>query len=148
MTRLGESIATLDREIVRIKRSVKRTQFNIHHTEKYGGKLEREAAMYKGRMATYRNERNSIMRDDVKLRTDIGNLRLKTDVAHIQELEAQREKLGEELNAYRQKSGSAQTEISTYQSQFDRVLRNGYKNIKIQILKVEQQQKKLEKEVC
>ena len=148
ITRLSESIATLDREIVRIKRSVKRTQFNIRHTEKYGGKLEREAASYKGRMSMYMNERNSIRRDDQRLHADIINLRLKTDVAHIQELEVQREKLGEEINNLRQKSGSTQTEISTYQSQFDRVLRNGYKNIKIQIVKVEQQQKKLEKEIA
>ncbi len=148
ITRLTESIATLDREIVRIKRSVKRTQFNIRHTEKYGGKLEREAASYKGRMSVYMNERNSIRKMDQRLHTEIANLRLKTDVAHIQELEVQREKLGEELNAFRQKSGSTQTEISTYQSQFDRVLRNGYKNIKIQIVKVEQQQRKLEKEVA
>ncbi len=148
MTRLGESVATLDRELVRIKRSVKRTQFNIRHTEKYGGKLEREAAAYKGRMSIYMNERNSIRKTDVRLHAEIANLRLITDVTHIQELEVQREKLGEEVNAFRQKSGSAQTEISTYQSQFDRVLRNGYKNIKIQIVKVEQQQKKLEKEVA
>ena len=147
-TRLTESIATLDREIIRIKRSVKRTQFNVRHTEKYGGKLEREAATYKGRMSTYKNERNSIIRVDQKLRADIANLRLKTDMAHIQELEVQREKLGEEVNALRQKSGSSQTEISTLQSQFDRVLRNGYKNIKIQIVKIEQQQKKLDKEVA
>ena len=148
ITRLSDSIATLDREIVRIRRSVKRTQFNIRHTEKLGGKLEREAAAYKGRMSMYKNERNSMRRDDQKLRADIVNLRLKTDVAHIQELEVQREKLGEELNNFRQKSGSTQTEISTYQSQFDRVLRNGYRNIKIQIVKVEQQQRKIEKEVA
>ena len=148
MTRLAESIATLDRELVRIKRSVKRTQFNIRHTEKYGGKLEREAAAYKGRMSMYMNERNSIRRTDQKLQADIAALRLKTDVAHIQELEVQREKLGEELNKLRQNSGSTQTEISTNQSQFDRVLRNGYKNIKIQIVKVEQQQRRLEKEVA
>ena len=148
MTRLTESIATLDREIVRIKRSVKRTQFNIRHTEKYGGKLEREAASYKGRMSMYMNERNSIRRTDQKLQADIATLRLKTDVTHIQELEVQREKLGEEINKLRQNSGSTQTEISTYQSQFDRVLRNGYKNIKIQIVKVEQQQRRLEKEVA
>ena len=147
ITRLSDSIATLDREIVRIRRGVKRTQFNIRHTEKLGGKLEREAAAYKGRMSMYKNERNSMRRDDQKLRADIVNLRLKTDVAHIQELEVQREKLGEELNNFRQKSGSTQTEISTYQSQFDRVLRNGYRNIKIQIVKVEQQQRKIEKEV-
>jgi len=148
LTRLTESIATLDREIVRIKRSVKRTQFNVRHTEKYGCKLEREAAATKGRMSTYKNERNSIIRTDQILRADIANLRLKTDMAHIQELEVQREKLGEEVNALRQKSGSSQTEISTLQSQFDRVLRNGYKNIKIQIVKIEQQQKRLDKEVA
>ena len=148
ITRLSEFISTLDREIVRIKRSVKRTQFNIRHTEKYGGKLDREAAAYKGRMSMYMNERNSIQKTLQKLHTDIANLRLKTDVTHIQELEVQREKLGEEVNTLRQNSGSTQTEISTYQSQFDRVLRNGYKNIKIQIAKVEQQQRKIEKEVA
>ncbi len=148
ITRLTDSIATLDREIVRIRRGVKRTQFNIRHTEKLGGKLEREAAAYKGRMSMYMNERNSIRRTDQRLHGEISNLRLKTDVAHIQELEVQREKLGEELNNLRQKSGSTQTEISTYQSQFDRVLRNGYKNIKLQIVKVDQQQRKIEKEVA
>jgi len=148
ITRLSEFISTLDREIVRIKRGVKRTQFNIRHTEKYGGKLDREAAAYKGRMSMYMNERNSIQKALQKLHADIANLRLKTDVAHIQELEVQREKLGEEVNTLRQNSGSTQTEISTYQSQFDRVLRNGYKNIKIQIAKVEQQQRKIEKEVA
>ncbi len=148
MTRLVEGIATLDREIVRIKRGVKRTQFNIRYTEKYGGKLEREAASYKGRMEVYRNERNSMRREDERLRGEIANLRLKTDVKNIQALEVGREKLGEEVNTLKQNSGSTQTEISTYQSQFDRVLRNGYKNIKIQIVRVEQQQKKLEKEVA
>jgi chromosome segregation protein len=148
ITRLSESIATLDREIIRIKRSVKRTQINIRHSDKYGGKLEREAASFKGRMDMYRNERNSIQKEDQRLRTDIANLRLKTDVTHIQELELQRDKIAEELNSLRQKSGSSQTEISTYQSQFDRVLRNGYKNIKIQVARMEQQQRKLDKEVA
>ena len=148
ITRLSEFILTLDREIVRIKRGVKRTQFNIRRTEKYGGKLDREAAVYKGRMSMYMNERNSIQKTLQKLHTDIANLRLKTDVEHIQELEVQREKLGEEVNTLRQNSGSIQTEISTCQSQFDNVLRNGYKNIKITIAKLEQQQRKIEKEVA
>jgi chromosome segregation protein len=148
ITRLTESIATLDREIVRVKRGVKRTQFNIRHMEKYGGKLEREAAAYKGRMTMYRNERDSIQKTLEKIHADIATLRLKTDMVHIQELEVQREKLGEEVNTLRQRLGSMQTEISTHQSQFDRVLRIGYKNTKIQLSKVEQQQRKLEKEVA
>ena len=147
ITRLTESIATLEREIIRVKRGVKRTQFNIRHIEKYGGKLEREAASYMGRMSVFRNERDAIRRNHQKINAEIAALRLKTDVAHIQELEVQREKIGEELNTLRQRLGSAQTEISTYQSQFDRVLRIGYKNTKIQLSKIEQQQRKLEKEV-
>jgi chromosome segregation protein len=148
ITRLSESVATLDREIVRVKRGVKRTHFNIRHVEKYGGKLERESAAYKGRMSMYMAERNSIQKSLQKLHIEIAGLRLKTDVAHIQELEVQREKLGEELNTLRQNLGSTHTEISTRQSQFDRVLRTGYKNTKIQLSKVEQQQRKLEKEVA
>ncbi|MBS7632682.1 hypothetical protein KEJ15_03555, partial [Candidatus Bathyarchaeota archaeon] len=46
-----------------------------------------------------------------------------------------------------QKLGTVQTELSTLQSQFDNVLRIGYKNAKIQLGKVEQQQRKVEKEV-
>jgi chromosome segregation protein len=148
ITKLTDSVATLDREIIRVKRGVKRTQFNIRHLEKYGGKLEREAASYKGRMEVYRNERNAIRKNHQKIHAEIATLRLKTDVAHIQELEVQREKIGEELNTLRQRLGSAQTEISTNQSQFDRVLRIGYKNTKIQIDKIDQQQRKLEKEVA
>ncbi len=148
ITRLSDSIATLDREIIRIKRGVKRTQFNIRHIDKYGGKLEREAAAYKGRMAMFRNERNSIQGSLKKIHTDIASLRLKTDVAHIQELEVQREKIGEEANTLRQRIGSIQTEISTHQSQFDRVLRVSYKNTKIQLSRMDQQKGKLEKEVA
>lgn len=147
ITRLTDSINTLDREIIRIKRSIKRTQFNLRHTDKFGGKLERENAAYKGRMGMYKSERNAIKRLLQNLHTNIAELRLKTDMGHIQELEVQREKLAEELNTLRQTLGSAQTEISTCQSQFDNVLRTGYQNAKIQISKVEQQQKRLDKEV-
>ncbi len=148
ITRLTESVTTLDREIVRIKRGVKRTQFNIRHIDKYGGKLEREAAAYKGRMSIYRNERNAIQGNLKKINAQIAELRLKTDVTHIQELEVRREKIGEEVNTLRQRLGSVESEILTLQSQFDRVLRVGYKNTKIQLSKFDQQQHKLEKEVA
>jgi len=147
MTRLNEFILTLDREVVRIRRSVKRTQLNVRHTEKYGGKLEREIASYKGRMSLYMSERNSIKKSMQKNYIELAELRKKTDVSHIQDLEMQREKIGEEGATLRQQLGTLQTEISTRQSQFDTVLRVGYKNIKIQISKTSQQQKKLEKEL-
>ncbi|MCW4004862.1 MAG: chromosome segregation protein SMC [Candidatus Bathyarchaeota archaeon] len=148
IARLSESIATLDRELVRIKRSIKRTQGNIRHIDKLGGKLEREAAAFKGRMSMFRNERNSIQASLKKIHAEIASLRLKTDVSHIQALEVQRDKTAEALNTLRQHLGSCQTEISTRQSQFDRVLRVGYQNIKIQLSKVEQQQRRLEKEIA
>jgi len=65
---------------------------------------------------------------------------VKTDVAHIQELEVQREKLGEELNNLRRQSGSTQNEISTYQSQVRPSAKNGYKKSSCNS-KVEQQLK-------
>ena len=148
MTRLGEGIATLDREIIRVRRGVKRTQLNIRHIEKYGGKLEREAAAFKGRMAVYRNERNNIQVNLKKIHVQIAELRLKTDVGHIQALEVQREKFGEEVNELRQRLGSIQTEINTNQSQFDHVLRISYKNTKIQLTKIDQQQEKLKTELA
>ena len=147
MIRLTEGIATLEREIIRVRRGVKRTQFNIRYIDKYGGKLEREAAAFKGRMMVYRNERTNIQTNLKRIHTEISSLRLKTDVEHIKELEVQREKFGEEANTLRQRIGSLQTEINTNQSQFDRVLRIGYKNTKIQLTKLDQQQEKLQKEV-
>jgi chromosome segregation protein len=146
MTRLGEFVATLDREVVRIRRSVKRTQINVRQTEKFSGKLEREIAAYKGRMSLYMSERNAIKKSLQKSHIELAELRKKTDVSHIQDLEVQRERVGEEVNSLRQRLGTLHTEISTRQSQFDNVLRVGYQNIKIQLSKVDQQKRKLEKE--
>ena len=148
MTRLSEFITTLDREVVRLKRSVKRTQINVRQTEKYRGKLEREIASYKGRMSVYMTERNTIKKSLQKNHIELSELRKKTDVSHIQNLEVQRERIGEEVNSLKQKLGTLQTEISTRQAQFDQVLRVGYQNIKIELSKVEQQKKKLEKELA
>ncbi len=148
MSRLNEFIITLDREVVRIRRSVKRTQLNVRHTEKYGGRLEREIAAYKGRMSMYMSERNAIKKSLQKNHIELSEFRQKTDVSHIQDLEVQRERVGEETNTLRQNLGTLQTEISTRQSQFDNVLRVGYQNVKIQLSKVDQQHKKLEKEIA
>jgi chromosome segregation protein len=146
MTRLSEFTATLDREIIRIKRSVKRTQINVRQTGKYSGKLEREIVAYKGRMDVYMSERNTIKKSLQKNHIELVELRKKTDVSHIQKLEVERERVGEETNSLRQQLGTLKTEIDTQQAKFDQVLRVGYQNIKIQLSKVEQQKKKLEKE--
>jgi chromosome segregation protein len=62
-------------------------------------------------------------------------------------MEVKRERLAEEIITLRQKHGAFQTEASTLQSQFDNVLRVGYQNAKIQLAKVEQQLRRVEKEV-
>jgi chromosome segregation protein len=148
ITRLSEVIATLDREIIRVKRSVKRNQISLRRVEKFRGRIEKEIEVEKGRMNLFKVERDAIKRDIGKLQVELAEFRRKTDVGHIQELEVKRETVGEEMNTLRQKLGSIQTELSTCQSQFDNVLRVGYQNSKIQISKLEQQQRRVEKEVA
>ena len=148
IARLSDSIITLDREMARVKRSVKRTRSNVRRVEKYGAKLEKEIEAEKAHMGLYQSERRSIQKELQKLQAEVAVLRKKTDVGHIQELEVKREKLAEEIITLRQKLGTVQTEISTRQSQFDNVLRVGYQNAKIQLSQVEQQQRKVEKEVA
>jgi chromosome segregation protein len=148
IARLSDSITTLDREMIRVKRNVKRTQSNVRRVEKYCAKIEKEIETGKAQMGLYRSERSAIQKEIQKLQVELADLRKKTDVGHIQELEVKREKLAEEIITFRQHLGTVQTELSTLQSQFDNVLRVGYKNSKIQLSKVEQQQRKVEKEVA
>jgi len=147
IARLAEAIITLDREIARVKRSVKRTKANVKRVDKHIARLERETENEKTRMWLHRAERSSIQKETRKLQNELAALRRKIDPSYIQEMEVKREILAEEVITLRQKLGAVQTEISTLQSQFDNVLRVGYKNAKIQLTKVEQQLRKVEKEV-
>ncbi len=146
MARLSETIVTLEREMVRVRHSVKRTRSNVKRVEKYSFRIEKDIDIEKGRISVYKSERSSILKDLRQLQAELAALRKKTDVAHIQELELRREQLAEEINTTRQKLGSVQIENKTLQSQFDNVLRVGYENSKIQLLKVEQQLRKVEKD--
>jgi len=144
---LSEAITTLDREITRVKRSVRRTKSNVRRVDHYIARLGKEVENEKAQMWLRRAERSSIQKEMRKLQNELASLRRKTDPSHLQEMEVKREKVAEEIITLRQKLGSVQTEISTLQSQFDNVLRVGYKNAKIQLAKVEQQLKRVEKEV-
>jgi len=147
ITRLSEAIVTLDREMLRVKRSIRRTKFNIKRINHYITRLQNEVENEKTQMWLRRAERSSIQKEMRKLQNNLATLRRKTDPSHIQEMEVKRERLAEEIITLRQKLGTIQTEISTLQSQYDNVLRVGYQNSKIQLAKVEQQQKMVEKEV-
>jgi len=147
IARLSDSIVTLDREIIRVKRNVKRTRVNINRVERYCTKIEKEIVTSREHIGLYRSERNAIKKEIQKLQVELGEIRKKTDVGHIQELEVKREKLAEEIISLRQKLGTIQTDMSTRQSQFDNVLSVGYQNAKIQLSKVKSQYRKTEKEV-
>jgi len=144
--RLFESITTLDKEIERVKRSVKRTNKNIDRIDKYINKIEKEIEDKKIQIGVYKSAKNTIQKEEKNLNIELEELRSKTDLAYIQELEVQREKIGEEIINLRQTLGSIQTEQATIQSQFDKVLNPGNKNIKIQLSKIKQQEKRTQKE--
>lgn len=147
ITRLTSAIITLDREMGRVRRSVKRTEANVRRVEKYSLRIEKDVEVEKAKIAVYRSERDAIRKDLQKLQIQLAELRKKTDVGLIQEMEVRREKLAEEINTLRQKLGSVKVEYSTLQSKFDNVLRVGYENSKIQLSKVGQQQRKVEKDI-
>jgi chromosome segregation ATPase len=110
-------------------------------------RIEKDVEVEKSKIAIYRSERDAIRKDLQKLQMQLAEMRKKTDVGLIQEMEVRREKLAEEINTLRQKLGSVKVEYSTLQSKFDSVLRVGYENSKIQLSKVEQQQRKVEKDI-
>jgi chromosome segregation protein len=147
IARLSETITALDREINRVKRSIRRTKANIKRVDHRIIRFEKEMENEKTQIWKFRAERGSIQKEMQKLQNDLSALRRKTDPTNIQEMEIKREKLAEEIITLRQKLGTIQTETSTLQSQFDNVLRVGYKNAKIQLAKVEEQLRRVEKEV-
>jgi chromosome segregation protein len=147
ITRLSDAIVTLERELTRVRRSVKRTKSNLKRVVHNSDRLGKEIGVQKSQMWVHRAERSSIQKEIRKLQVELASLRRKTDPVNIQEMEVKREKLAEEIITLRQKLGTFQTEISTFQSQFDNVLRVGYQNSKIQLSKVEQQLRKVKKEV-
>jgi chromosome segregation protein len=147
IARLSDAITTLDREIVRVKRSVRRTLSNIKRVDRHIEKFSKEVEAERAQLWTHRAERSSIQKEIRKLVTELVALRRVTDPGNIQEMEVKRERLAEEIMTLRQKLGTIQTELSTLQSQFDNVLRTGYQNAKIQLGKVEQQKRKVEKDV-
>ncbi|MCJ7713691.1 hypothetical protein MUO66_04460, partial [Candidatus Bathyarchaeota archaeon] len=145
--RLSESIVALDREILRIKRSIKRSNDNISRVDKHILKIETEIETKKIQIGVYKSERNVIQKEVKTLQAELSELRSKTDLAHIQELEIQREKTAEDMIKLRQNLGTIQTELATIKSQLSKVLEIGYQNSKIQLLKIEQQERRTEKEV-
>ncbi len=147
IVRLSEAIATLDTEIARVKRSIKVTKRNTRridfHILGIQTKLEKENTEIGLQKA-----QNQVIRKEMQiLRGKLVELRRKTDPTHIQELEVKRDRLAESIITFRQNFGSIETELSTLQSKFKNVLKLGYKNVKVQLGKMERQLNIVDKEV-
>jgi chromosome segregation protein len=144
---LAETIVTLNGEIGRIRQNVKHTRKNIKRIEKHVSRINEKRKEEKTQLGILRTQRNSLKKEMENLREELAELRLKTDPAMIQEMEIQREKLGEEIIEGRQIMGNTETNLATLQSKFGNVLKIGADNIRIQLRKLKKQISTVESEV-
>jgi chromosome segregation protein len=147
ITRLAEVSVTLEGEIGRIRRSVKQTRRNIRHIEGHIQRVKQHCEEEKTQIGLQKAQRGSLQKEITKLREELTDLRRKTDPFQIQEMEVQREKLGDENVELRQRLGETETAFSTLESKFKNVLKIGADNIRIQLGKLNWQISTVEKEV-
>jgi len=144
---LAETILTLGSEIGRIRQNVKHTRRNIKLIEKHVSRINEKREEEKTKLGVLRAQRNELKKEMENLREELAELRLKTDPARIQEMEIQREKLGNDLIGSRQIMGSTETNLATLESKFGNVLKIGADNIRIQLRKLKEQISTVENEV-
>jgi chromosome segregation protein len=144
---LAETIGTLGSEIGRLRQNVKHTRQNIKRIEKHLSKINEKRGEEKTQLGTLREQRNELAKEMENLRQELEELRLRTDPARIQELEIQREKLGNEIIKLRQIMGNTETNLATLESTFGNVLKIGADNIRIQLRKLKAQIQTVEEEV-
>jgi chromosome segregation protein len=147
IARLTEAIATLEGEIGRIRRSIKNARKNIRRIERYIQQTKERIEREKTQIELQKAKRGSLQKEIQKLRSELADLRRKTDPFQIQEMEIQRERLADEIVELRQRLGGTETALSTLQSKFKNVLKIGADNIRIQLRKLKWQISTVEKEV-
>ncbi len=147
ITRLDETIKTLGNEIGRIKRSTGRAQRSIKRVESRYQSVEeqleekKQERKYQGALC------KALQKGAQRLRVELAKLRKKTDPMRIQDMETQRERLGDELIELRQRLGGIDTELSTLESTYTNVLKVGSSNFRVQLRKVKKQLSTLQEEV-
>jgi len=144
---LAETILTLEGEIGRVRQNVKHTRKNVSRIERHISKINENREEEKSNLGVLRSQRNSLKKEIEKLRGELAELRMKTDPSRIQEMEIQREKLGEEIIEARQSMGSTETNLATLQSKHSNILKIGSDNIRIQMRKLKKQISTVESEV-
>ena len=144
---LSETTVTLEGEIGRVRQNVKHTRQNTKRVEKYLSRIKEKRTEEKTKLENFRLYRNELTNEMEKLHEELAELRLKTDPSKIQEMEIQREKLGEEIMESRQSMGSIETNHATLESKFGNILKVGADNIRIQQRKMKAQIITVENEV-
>ncbi|MCW4014976.1 MAG: chromosome segregation protein SMC, partial [Candidatus Bathyarchaeota archaeon] len=144
---LAETIVTLGGEIGRVRQNVKITRQNVKRIEKHLSRIKEKREEEKTKLGNLRLQRNELNKEMEKLREELDELRLKTDTSKIQEMEIQRENLGEEIIKSRQIMGSVETNLATLESKFGNILKVGADNIRIQLRKMKSQIITVENEV-
>ena len=146
-SRLIEATTTLNNEITRISRTIKRNNQDIKNIINSIQRFQELLKEEKTQIVYYRTQRTNIQKEMQNLRTELNDLQQEKSPSRIQEMEIQREKLGDKIIKQRQKLVDIETEYSTLQSKLENVLKGRSDNIKIQLASVEQQFSTLEREV-
>jgi chromosome segregation protein len=144
---LTETIVTLGSEIGRVRQNVKHTRNNIKRIEKHVSKIGEKREEEKTQLGNLRNQHSELQKEMENLREEIAELRLKTNPARIQEMEIERERIGNEIIELRQVMGNTETNIATLESTYGNVLKMGADNIRIQLRKMKAQISTVEEEV-
>ena len=144
---LAETIVTLGGEIGRVRQNVKHTRKNVKRIEKHVLRINEKREEEKTQLGNLRTQHNELQTEMENLRGEIAELRLKTDPARIQEMEIERERIGNELIELRQVMGNTETNIATLESTYGNVLKMGADNIRIQLRKMKAQISTVEEEV-
>jgi chromosome segregation protein len=144
---LAKTIVTLGGEIGRVRQNVKHTRQNVKRIEKHISRINEKREEEKTKLGILRTQRNEEKKEMENLHEELIELRKKTDTTRIQEIEIQREKLGEEIIRLRQSTGSIETNLATLESKFRNVLKIGSDNIRIQMRKLKKQSETVKNEV-
>ena len=144
---LAETIVTLGGEIRRVRQNVKHTRQNVKHIEKHLSRINEKREKEKTKLGVLRSQHNELKKEMENLRKELAELRLKTDTSRIQEIEIQREKIGDNIIESRQSMGNIETRLATLESKFGNVLKIGADNIRIQMRKLKEQIITVENEV-
>jgi chromosome segregation protein len=147
IARLTEATVTLEGEISRLRRSAKVTSRNTRRIEWNVKAVQERVEKEKTQTGVQKAQRTALLKEMQRLRGELAGLRRKVDPSHIQELEVERGKLGDELVELGQRQSGVETELATAEAKLGNVLNIGYDSVQIQLRKVEHQLGKLEDEM-